>query len=170
MQLSAHKKLIGKEKYSADLAAVFYDVDLKLVHKNDTISFGQATFNHEDWKKNLEIIEINDWELILIRGNNYFQVLGLNQKTEQSIDTTFSPLELPQDNLWNHEHLEIPAYTYGGYSKIDSIVENNFYITYGYRIGLYEPFRLYDQTILYTLNENIGKFETIQIFERTEKR
>lgn len=168
--ISTDKKIIGKETYNADFAAVFYDVELILINEKDTTKLGRTTFNREDWKRNLELIEIGKWTLLLIKNNTYFQVLGANKKSDQTIDTTFSPLELKYDCLWKEENREIPAWTYTGNSKVDSVQENRFYVTFNYRIGLYEPFEFYDQTILYTLNQNTGYFETTKVFEPKNKK
>lgn len=170
IQLSSDKKLIGQETYMADFAAVFYDVELNLISDYDTTRLGRTTFNSEGWEKNLELLELNDWSLLLVKGNTYFQVLGANKKRELIIDTTFSPLELRYDSLWKGSNADIPAWTYTGTSKIDSITETSFYVTYHYRMGLYEPFEFYDQTILYSMNQNTGQFKSTQIFEPKKKK
>jgi len=168
--ISTDKKIRGEETYNADFAAVFYDVDLSLINEKDTIKLGRTTFKREDWEKNLDLIENGEWTLLLIKDNTYFQVLGKNKKTDQTIDTIFSPLELRYDSLWKQENTEIPAWTYSGNSKVDSVIENNFYVNFNYRMGLYEPFEFYDQTILYTLNQNTGEFETTKVFEPKKKK
>lgn len=168
--ISSDKKIIGEETYNADFAAVFYDVDLSLINGQDTTKLGRTTFNREDWEKNLELIESGEWTLLLIKDNTYFQVLGTSKKTDQTIDTTFSPLELRYDSLWKQENMEIPAWTYTGNTTVDSVKENRFYVTFNYRIGLYEPFEFYDQMILYTMNQNTGEFETTKVFEPKKKK
>ena len=170
IQLSSDKKLIGQETYMADFAAVFYDVELNLVSDSDTTRLGRTTFNSEGWEKNLELLELEDWNLVLVKDNTYFQVLGTNNKRNLKIDTTFSPLDLRYDSLWKRDNSDIPAWTYTGTSKIDSITENSFYLTYHYRMGLYEPFEFYDQTILYSMNQNTGQFKSTKIFEPKKKK
>jgi len=170
IQLSSDKKLIGQETYMADFAAVFYDVELNLVSNSDTTRLGRTTFNREGWENNLEFLELEDWNLVLVKDNTYFQVLGTNNKRDLKIDTTFSPLELRYDSLWKSDNTDIPAWTYTGTSKIDSITENSFYVTHHYRMGLYEPFEFYDQTILYSMNQNTGQFKSTKIFEPKKKK
>ena len=72
------------------------------------------------------------------------------------------------DNLWEKKYDEIPAWVYSGSSKLDTIINDRFFITYEYRIGLYPPFKFYKQTIEYYLDTATGKLKTINIFERKE--
>ncbi len=170
IELNNDRKLVCEETYNADLAAVFYDVDFILKDKNkEDINLGQASFSNENWDKKIKLVESGDWIILPIDQGAYSKVLMSNDRLKILKDTTFSPLELRYDNVWKAKYDEIPAWVYTGQSKIDSIIENTFYVNYEYRIGLYEPFEFYNQTIEYEMDEWTGEFVTKTIFERIKK-
>src|SRR4051812_14010023 len=62
IQVARDSFLKCRETYNADMAAVFYDVDFKLINKgNDTTDLGSATFLVDNWKKNIRLYNIADW-------------------------------------------------------------------------------------------------------------
>ena len=171
IELSNERTLICDEKYSADMADVFYDVNFMLIENNkDPLEFGRACFSKENWSERIELIELGDWLIMPINQKNYFKVLMNNRTLNIHKDTAFSPLELRYDKAWKAKHKEIPAWVYSGKSRLDSIVENKFYVNYEYRLGLYEPFEFYNQTIEYEMNVKNGDFLTKKIFERRRIR
>lgn len=170
IDLGSGKTLVGEETYNADFAAVFYDVDLKLVTRNlDTFKFGRATFHDENWHRNLRLDTVGNWFALPVKESSYSKLLLANRITKESRDTVFSPLELRYDSLWRAIHDEIPVYLYTGTSTIDSIKLNNIFVTYDYRIGYSEPFTFFVQSVEYVLDPTSGKVITKKVFERKEK-
>ena len=171
IELNNERTLICDEIYSADMADVFYDVNFVLIENNkDTLKFGRATFSNENWQKEIKLVEFGDWLIMPINQKVYSKVLMNNRNLKIHKDTEFSPLELRYDKSWKAKHKEIPAWVHTGKSKIDSIVGNRIYIDYEYRLGLYEPFDFYNQTIEYEMNIENGEFLTKTIFEKRRLR
>ena len=171
IELNNERTLICDETYNADFAAVFYDVNFLLVENNkDTLKFGRATFSNENWQKNIKLIEFENWLILPIDQGTYSKILMNNRNLKIQKDKEFSPLELRDDKTWKSKHKDIPAWVYTGKSIIDSIVENRLYVDYEYRIGLYEPFEFYNQTVEYEMNVENGEFMTKKIFERKRIR
>ena len=136
IDLGRDKTLVGEETFNADFAAVFYDVDLKLVTQNlDTFKFGRTTFHDENWHRSLRLDTVGNWFVLPVKESSYSKLLLANRANKESQDTTFSPMELRNDSLWRAKHDEIPVYLYTGISTIDSIRMNNIFVTYDYRIG-----------------------------------
>ncbi|MFD2248130.1 hypothetical protein [Pontibacter ruber] len=162
--------LIGEETYNADFADVFYDVRLKLISANsDTLEFGSATFHDENWNKSLHLQNMGNWFVLPVQEGTYSKLLLVNRTNRERQDTTFSPLELRYDSLWRAKYDEIPVYLYPGTSTIDSVRNNHIFVKYDYRIGYYEPFTFYRQSIEYELDSISGKVVTKNVFGRTEK-
>jgi hypothetical protein len=171
IELNNERTLICDETYNAAFAAVFYDVNFLLVENNkDTLKFGRATFSNENWQKNIKFIEFENWLILQIDQGTYSKILMNNRDLKIHKDKEFSPLELRDDKMWESKYKDIPAWVYTGKSIIDSIVENKLYVEYEYRIGLYEPFEFYNQTVEYEINVENGEFMTKKIFERKRIR
>lgn len=168
MVLSETQTLVGYETYNADMAAVFYDVDFELETKTDTLVLGSGTFSHEDWQKSIKLHEIADWFVLPVSDGSYSKLLLKNKLSRRNIDTTFSPLDLRYDNLWKTRYDEIPYWVNFGSSEIDSIANDKIYVTYTYRIGDYEPFKYYTQTIEYKIDSVNGNVKTKYVYERKE--
>jgi hypothetical protein len=130
------------------------------------LKFGRATFSNENWQKNIKLIEFENWLILPIDQGTYSKILMNNRNLKIHKDKEFSPLELRDDKTWKLKHKDIPAWVYTGKSIIDFIVENRLYVDYEYRIGLYEPFEFYNQTVEYEMNVENGEFMTKKIFER----
>ncbi|SIR50542.1 hypothetical protein SAMN05421545_3962 [Pontibacter lucknowensis] len=170
IDLGSGKTLVGEETYNADFAAVFYDVDLKLVTQElDTFKLGRATFHDENWHKSLRLDTVGNWFALPVKESSYSKLLLANRTNKMHQDTTFSPLELRYDSLWRAKHDDIPVYLYTGTSTIDSIRMNNIFVTYDYRIGYSEPFTFFVQSVEYLLDPISGRVKTKKVFERKEK-
>lgn len=160
-------KLICNETYSADMAAVFYDVRFTLREiNNDVIYLGEMTFSHDDWENDLNYRRYNDWHLLYANS----KLLITNLTTKKRLDTLFSPLELRYDNLWKQAHDDFPSWPYSGNSHIDTVTGNGLKVSYNYRIGDYPPFKFYSQTIEYKFDTTIGQISTLKISDRKETR
>jgi len=171
LELNNDEKLLCKEIYNADLADVFYDVNFKLINKgNDTLDFGRGTFPNNEWAEFIELKKIGEWLVIPVNGSGYSKLLMSNPVKYQKKEIEFSPIELKNNQLWKSRYKENPAWVHRGSSKIDSIVGNNIFVNYDYRIGLYEPFEFYNQTIQYQFDLSEEDIKTIKIFERKEMR
>jgi hypothetical protein len=170
IKLDDNRKLICEETYNADLAEVFYDIEFSLTDKNKgQIKVGRATYSKPDWEKEIKLIQIDNWLMIPAKENSYSKILLTNQILGIAMDTILSPQELRYDNLWKAKHNDIPAWTYSGSSQVDSVQKNNIYVSYEYRIGDYEPFTFYKQTIEYTLDAKSGKLKSKKVFDRQIK-
>lgn len=171
LELNNDEKLLCKEIYNADLADVFYDVNFKLINKdNDILDFGSGTFPNNEWNELIQLKKIGEWLVIPVNGSGYSKLLMSNRVKYQKREIEFSPIELKNNQLWKSRYKENPAWVHRGSSKIDSIVGNNIFVNYDYRIGLYEPFEFYNQTIQYQFDLNEEEIKTIKVFERKEIR
>lgn len=167
IELENGRKLICKETHSADLAAVFYDVDFKLKDKNENpVYLGRSTFSNENWSKDIKLNEVGDWILLPVEEWRCAKVLMLQRQTKMTRDTIFSPVDLRYDSIWRYKYDEIPSAFYRGSSGVDAIADNKFHIIYEYRVGDKEPFKFYRQTIVHEMDLTTGAFETKWIFER----
>ncbi len=170
IKLDDNRTLKCSETYNADMAAVFYDVDFTLEDKtNKTLKLGGGSYADEHWAKDIHLHSIGDWVVLPVTEISYAKILMTNKLSTQNKDTILSPLDLRYDSIWKVTYDEIPAWTYSGISKVDSITNDRFYITYEYRIGDYPPFKFYKQTIEYRLDTATANLTTIKVFERHEK-
>ena len=168
IKLDNERILVGNETYNADLAAVFYDVNFTMETKETGIyKLGWGTFSDEHWDKSIDLYDIANWIVLPIRGNP-LKILLTEKTTKVNIDTIFNPVDLRYDSLWKKKYDEIPDWVYRGSSKLDSIINDRFFITYEYRIGMYPPLKFYKQTIEYYLDTTMGELKTKNIFERQE--
>jgi uncharacterized protein YxeA len=159
-----------KQTYNADLAAVFYDVDFTLTSKTGlSKQLGSGTFSNKNWYKNLRLFTLHNWYILPVDESNYGKLLLANKNSSLKIDTTFSPLNLRYDSSWKNLYKDIPAWTYYGTSHIDTVIGNKINVTYTYRIGDYEPFKFYRQTLMYKIDTS-GNVTTEKVFERTERK
>jgi hypothetical protein len=171
ISIDKNKTLIGHETYNADFAAVFYDVNFELIVNNkDTFKIGNGTFSNENWDKVIRLYEIDNWFILPVNDNSYSKLLMTNKISRQSIDTVFSPLDLRYDSLWKSKYKDIPSWPYGGLSKIDTLQNDRLSVTYNYRIGDYEPFKFYRQTLEYNIDFKTGNIKTIQVADRIERK
>ena len=170
IKIDDNYKLHCKETYNADMAAVFYDVDFTLTNKNGTSQkLGSATFLDENWYKSIHLFVLPNWFVLPVDENNYAKILLTNRSRVLRIDSVFSPLNLRYDSLWKNLYKDIPAWTYYGTSHVDTIIQDKLNITYKYRIGDYEPFKFYKQTLIYKIDTS-GKITTEKVLERTEEK
>lgn len=167
IQLDKGSRLICKETYMADMAAVFYDVDFILEKANgDTLYLGEVTFNTEEWQKRVHYRDLSDWHILYANSN--FSIT--NQKSKNRLDTLFSPLELRYDSLWKQKHDDIPSWPYGGSSNIDTLAGQTLRVTYNYRIGDYPPFKFYRQSIDYKIDITTRQIITLKVHDRMETK
>lgn len=171
IKLDEENSLVCKQTYSADMAAVFYDVDFMLKNKNEeTINLGTASFPTENWKETIRFYYIHNWNILFANGHSYSKLLMANQLLNKQKDTVFSPLELRYDSLWKLTYDDIPSWPYSGSSNIDTIIGDKLQVSYQYRIGDYPPFKFYSQTVEYTLDTITGNITTNKVLERTKKK
>ena len=70
IKLDNERILVGNETYSADFAAIFYDVNFTLETKETgTYKLGWGTFSDEHWDKNINLYDIANWIVLPIRSN-----------------------------------------------------------------------------------------------------
>ncbi len=170
IKIDDNRTLKCAEAYNADMHNVFYNVDFSLEDKtNKSLKLGRGEFIDENWAKDIHLYSFADWIIVPVRGYSYAKILFTNKYSAQNRDTILSPIDLRYDSLWKATYNEIPAWTYSGTSKVDSVANNKFYISYEYRIGDYPPFKLYTQTIEYKLDIEKATLTTTKVFERHEK-
>lgn len=167
LPLSGGRKLIGEETYLADFAAVIYAVDFTLIERGDTVELGQAVFNEAGWEEDIRVLETGGWMVLPACDEMYAKILGVHRVNGSRMDTTFSPVHLPEDSMWKNRYEDEVV---GDYrveeSDIDSLVDGSLYVTYKYRVGLDSPFVSYRQTIRHELIKETGAFRTAEIYER----
>ena len=169
IKVDDNRTLKCSETYNADMAAVFYDVDFTLEDKtNKTLKLGSGSFSDEHWAKHIHLHTVADWLVLTVSDYSYAKILLTNKFSTQNKDTILSPLDLRYDSIWKTTYDEIPAWTYSGTSKVDSVANDKFYVTYEYRIGDNQPFKFYSQTIEYRLDAATANLTTIKLFERHE--
>jgi hypothetical protein len=171
IEINEETVLKCKQTYTADMAAVFYDVDFSLITKNKTtVDLGSATFPTEDWKKDIRLYQIDNWNILSANGFSFSKLLLANQILKKQQDTIFSPHELQYDSLWKTSNRDIPSWPYSGKSNIDTIIGKTINVSFEYRIGDYPPFNIYTQKLEYSLDTKTGQLKTIKVFERIEKK
>lgn len=170
IEISDNQTLICKEIYNADFAAVFYDIDFKLIDNKQTFDLGGATFSKDNWDKELKLYTIGDWYVLPAKDNSYLKILATNKKSGIHKDTVLSPHDLRRDKLWKSKNKEIPAWVYTGSSELVSINKDEMTVAFEYRLGDYEPFTFVRQKIKYQLDNNKGDLLTKDIFDREQAR
>lgn len=170
INLDDENTLICQETYTADMAAVFYDVDFTLQNRHKkSVKLGSATFPSEDWQKDIQFYTFNHWHILSAREHRYAKLLMANPLLNKQTDTVFSPLELRYDSLWKTTTEDIPSWLYPGTSKLDTLDGDKLQVTYRYRIGEYPPFKFYTQSLQYIMDTTTGDIRTTKVLERTEK-
>jgi len=170
INLADNTTLFCIETYNADMHSVTYDVDFKLIkNKSDTIHLGLGSYSDTTWKNNLQLKKIGRLYILPVKDYSYTKLLIISIDKSKKTDTIFSPQNLRYDSKWNSQTNDIPAWVYTGSSQLDSIRLNKFFVTYEYRIGDYEPWKFYTQTIEHEIDTLSGKLQTKKIFERHEK-
>lgn len=167
IKIDDKRTLKCNETYNADMAAVFYDVDFTLEDKsNKTVKLGRGSFAHEHWAKDIHLYTVANWFVLPISDYSYAKILLTNKFSNHNRDTVLSPIDLRYDSLWKAIYNEMPDWAYSGTSKVDSVANNKFYVTYEYRIGNNPPFKFYSQTIEYRLDTEKANLITTKVFER----
>ncbi|MBD1434962.1 hypothetical protein H8B06_19230 [Sphingobacterium sp. DN00404] len=162
-------KLICRERYDADLAAIFYDIDFKLVtHNGDTLCLGSALYHENDWADHIQLIKIEDTYCISAHDATYAKICLADKCHKANVSFTFSSLDLGNDTLWRKSNEEIPAWVYPGSSVIDSISSNLIYVKYAYRLGLSEPFSYKKQRLVYRLDTKTNTLITDRVYPATD--
>lgn len=162
-------KLICRERYNADLAAIFYDIDFKLVtHNADTLCLGSALYHENDWADHIQLITIDDTYCISTHNSAYAKIYLADKCDKANVGFTFSPLDLANDTLWRQSNEEIPAWVYPGSSVVDSISSNLIYVKYAYRLGLSEPFSYKKQRLVYRLDTKTNTLITDRVYPATD--
>jgi hypothetical protein len=170
INLSDTKVLFCTETYNADMHSVTYYVEFKLIENGrDTIHLGTGSYGDTTWKNDLQLKRIGNFYLLPVKEYSYLKLLFTNMNKSKKADTTLSPLNLRYDNIWKSQTDDIPAWVYTGSSKLDSTIQNKIFVTYEYRIGNYQPWKFYNQTIKYEIDTITGKLQTKKIFERQQK-
>jgi len=170
INLSDNKVLFCTETYNADMHSVTYDVDFKLIeNKSDTFHLGVGSYSDTTWKNDLQIEKIGRFYILPVKDYSYTKLLITSIDKSKKADTILSPQNLRYDSKWKSQTNDIPAWVYTGSSQIDSSRLNTIFVTYEYRIGDYEPWKFYTQTIEHEIDTLSGKLRTKKILERHEK-
>ena len=170
VNLSDKKVLFCTETYSADMHSVTYDVEFKLIENgSDTIHLGTGSFGDTTWKNDLQLRRIGSFYILPVKDYSYLKLLLSNTDKRKKADTILSPQNLRYDLIWKTQTNDIPAWVYTGSTRLDSIKQNKIFVSYQYRIGDYQPWKFYVQTIVYEIDTINGKLRTKKIFERHEK-
>ncbi len=155
------------ETYSADFAAVFYDVDFTLLEGDKRKTYiGSASFSNQEWTNSINLKKIGNWIILPVKQMSNAKLLMIDLKSKNRIDTTFSTQQLRNDKLWKEKYKDIPDWSYDGETYVDSIVGNRIYVNYHYRITRHEKFEFYNQTFEYTFDTRTGKIMTKELLER----
>ena len=170
INLSDNTALFCTETYNADMHSVTYDVDFNLIiNKSDTIHLGVGSYSDTTWKNNLQLKKIGRLYILPVKVYSYTKLLITSIDQSKKADTILSPQNLRYDSKWKSQTNDIPAWVYTGSSQLDSIRLNKLLVTYEYRIGDYEPWKFYTQTVEHEIDTLSGKLLTQKIFERHEK-
>lgn len=158
-------RLIYRERYDADLAAVFYDVNFYLVTSDaDTLDLGNGRYHENDWTNQIKVLKIGEWHCISTHDSSHAKI-GLARKHAPPASFTFSPLDLRDDMVWRASNTEIPAWVYSGSSVIDSIVSDRIYVEYRYRLGLEQPYEYKKQRMVYRFDTNNQELITEMVYQ-----
>ncbi len=167
IKLDKIRTLNCEETYNADMAAVFYDVKFTLESKSGkNLEMGWCSFDNENWKIQLHCYQIGNWIVLSVREEPCAKILFANELTRETNDTVLSPQNLRYDSLGMSMYSDFPTWVFYGETQIDSIKNNKLFVLYKYRIGEYQPFKFYKQTIEYLIVDGCLKEE--RIFERKE--
>lgn len=170
LKLLDNNVLFCTETYNADMHSVIYNVDFKLIEDSgDTLHLGEGSYSDTTWKNGVQLKRIGNFYVLSVNDYSYSKFLLTTLNNSINTDTIFSPQNLRGDSIWKSQTDEIPAWVYRGSSHLDSIIQNRFFVSYEYRIGDYEPWKFYIQTVEHELDTISGKFRTKKIFERCQK-
>lgn len=168
IEISDNQTLVCKEIYTADLAAVFYDVDFKLVSRNETLELGTATFSTDTWNKDVKLYSIGDWAVLPVREGPYLKLLAANHNYSVAKDTVLNPHDLGIPRPWQGSSQGTPSRIYAGTSELESVDHDEFTVLYKYRIGNQEPLSHVQQKIKYQFDNIRGDLRVQEIFEPEE--
>lgn len=153
-------RLIGEQIYSADLAAVFYRVEFKLINEyQDTLILGKATFSDDNWQGYLKIIKIGGWIILIVNDDGYSKLLMNNWEKDQNKEIVFSPFDLKKDTLWHSKNIDLLAQGHHVSSRVDSVVGNKIYVYYAYGSGIKEPDSTNGELVEYELDTESAKLK-----------
>lgn len=168
LKLTKDIELFCEETYTADFAAVFYDVDFYIKNEGIKTKIGSTTFYKDDWQKDFSVFKkINKWFIIKLENTSGDRVFAINI-CEARMD------ELLKDGIADNQEWKLASdikYQSGILfmkERLDSIIGNNFYYEYEFRLGFNEPFQFYKQNIVYELDLATGKLEFKNISEKQE--
>ncbi|MEM6767877.1 MAG: hypothetical protein AAF655_23285 [Bacteroidota bacterium] len=168
IELDKETSLYCEESLESDFHNATYYVDFTLKENDKSIYLGWGEFTSEDWPNQIVFRQIENWSILAVKDWGNLKILMVESSKAIRKDTLFMPNNLRYDDFWNADHKEIPIEYYGA-SRLDSVSKGNFFINYEYRVGNIEPFRFYSQRVEYSLNLEIGEFETKKVFDQVLK-
>lgn len=134
IDLGAEGELVCDEIYNADLADVFYDVQMILKTSNGRRwDLGSVTFHHETWPQQIKPTRVGDWLVIPLEPEKFLQVKILNTLNGKLNDTTLLPFDLREDPLYGESFSDRPNHLYPGTSKLIDISGNTIEASFGYK-------------------------------------
>jgi len=167
IELENNNTLICEERYSADLADVFYEINFTLRTNNSEIfELGNGLYHTKNWSENIALHELDNWYILETEYDLVSKLLLTNKNTNLSLEHLFSPLELKNDSIWKLANMN---YQVENESEIDSIIQNNIFVENKYRVEKTEPVVFITQLIEYEFNTDSAYFQTKTIFPAREK-
>tara|TARA_B110000211_G_scaffold229393_1_gene287097 strand:+ start:643 stop:1260 length:618 start_codon:yes stop_codon:yes gene_type:complete len=126
-------QLICEEEYNADMAAVFYDVDFKLENgEKQIIDLGKLYFQKEDWIKEFELKENENWYYLSSNNSNIYDLILTDKISEENFSFDMKSNQPENKELWKTEKYTI-GLPYSTNFRIDSLKQNSLYVKYEYR-------------------------------------
>jgi hypothetical protein len=162
--------LVCKEIYNADFAAMFFDVDFKLINNDNdkTINLGQATFSDDQWDKKIKLDSVSNCYVLSFYEDSYLRLLIGNKITSLNVDTTLVPLNLKRDKTWRQDNRDIKLRRmYSVSSKLEEIRPTFFKVNFEYKT---EDSLSYRQCVIYKVDSITGRLLTKEFFNKEEIR
>ncbi len=168
IDLGDDKKLFGTESYSADFADVFYGAHFNLLADNDTFCLGSALFiDQPNWRDSLKLFELDDWFVLQVSANPLVEFHGVSKNHQLTLDTTLVPQYLRKDTVFSKKYqTQVPMWDNDGLSRLDSVKNNFWYVSYTYKDNYHPPMNYFKLTVSYLLNSKTGKLETQHVYDR----
>ncbi len=126
-------KLICMEKYNADLAEVFFDVEFKLETKEEKlIDIGKLNFRIEDWQTEFELKENENWYYLSSNNSRTYDLILTDKISQENLFFSLNANQPKNKNLSKTEKHSI-SYQYSAFFTIDSIKQDLLYVEYEYK-------------------------------------
>lgn len=161
--------LICSSTYYDDIGGWQYYIDYSYSFPNDSIrKIGTGIIYAEKWKKNEQIIKIDDWYVLNASHDRDADVLFIgNEHSKEWSEHVISPTFIESHELWTKERISTQLDNWDTVAKIEEISTDGIItVKYKYRKGnAVTNFQNGKRRITFKINMETGAPEMIKISE-----